>query len=250
LRPAEAFLVAERVAVFAEARLAGALRVAVLRPAVFLLAVFFAGALRATVFFAADFLAVVFFVAVFFVADFLAADFFVAVFFVAVFLAPDFTPDFLAADRAVDLAAVLAPDFLAAVFLAVAFLAVVFFAVVFFAPVEPRRALLFLAVDFLVLVAPVSPVNSIVSGFDFSSIGIAASFKGLRVQPSRLQGNVVIPSGFRLTESVESSSRTISVDTSRALCGELTLPRGDVATSRAVPMRLLERLRRVQRTHR
>jgi hypothetical protein len=75
---------------------------------------------------------------------------------------------------------------------------------------EPRRELLFLD---LVLVAPVSPVNSIVSGFDLSSVGIAASFKGLRVQPSRLQGNVVIPSEFRLTESVESRTRTISVDT-------------------------------------
>jgi hypothetical protein len=78
---------------------------------------------------------------------------------------------------------------------------------------ELRRALLFFPPD-LVLVAPVSPVNSIVSGFDLSSVGIAASFKGLRVQPSRLQGNVVIPSEFRLTESVESRTRTISVDTS------------------------------------
>jgi hypothetical protein len=74
---------------------------------------------------------------------------------------------------------------------------------------EPRRELLFLD---LVLVAPVSPVNSIVSGFDLSSVGIAASFKGLRVQPSRLQGNVVIPRRFRLTESVGSRTRTISVD--------------------------------------
>jgi hypothetical protein len=76
---------------------------------------------------------------------------------------------------------------------------------------EPRRELLFLD---LVLVAPVSPVNSIVSGFDLSSVGIAASFKGLRVQPSRLQGNVVIPRRFRLTESVGSRTRTISVDIS------------------------------------
>lgn len=78
---------------------------------------------------------------------------------------------------------------------------------------ELRRALLF----FLVLVAPESPVNSIVSGFDFSSVGIAASFKGLRVQPSRFEGNVVIPSGFRLTESVESKTGTFSVDTFRLL---------------------------------
>lgn len=84
---------------------------------------------------------------------------------------------------------------------------------VFLALDELRRALLFFAPDFLVLVAPVSPVNNIVSGLDLSSVGIAASFKGLRVQPSRLQGNVVIPRGFRLTESVESRTRTISVDT-------------------------------------
>ncbi|RDI59523.1 hypothetical protein DES45_104439 [Microvirga subterranea] len=84
---------------------------------------------------------------------------------------------------------------------------------VFLALDELRRALLFFAPDFLVLVAPVSPVNSIVSGLDLSSVGIAASFKGLRVQPSRLQGNVVIPRGFRLSESVESRTRTISVDT-------------------------------------
>ena len=84
---------------------------------------------------------------------------------------------------------------------------------VFLALDEPLRELLFFAV-FLVLVAPVSPVNSIVSGFDLSSVGIAASFKGLRVQPSRLQGNVVIPRGFRITESVESRTRTFSVDMS------------------------------------
>jgi hypothetical protein len=112
------------------------------------------------------------------------------------FFAPDLAEDFVA-DREADFAAV----FLAAVFVP-AFLAVL---------VEPRRALLFLAV-FLVLVAPVSPVNSIVSGFDLVSVGIAASFKGLRVQPSRLQGNVVIPTGFRLSESVDSRTLTFSVD--------------------------------------
>ncbi len=169
--------------------------------------------------------------------DFLAVDFLAVLFFAAVFLAPDF---------AEDLAADLAEVFLAEVFLAVVFLVAVFFAVVFLAPdlaedfdadfevdfaavflavvflapelfepdflvlEEPLRELLFFAV-FLVLVAPVSPVNSIVSGF-LVSVGIAASFKGLRVQPSRLQGNVVIPRGFRITESVDSRTRTFSVD--------------------------------------
>jgi hypothetical protein len=169
--------------------------------------------------------------------DFLAVDFLAVLFFAAVFLAPDF---------AEDLAADLAEVFLAAVFLAVVFLVAVFFAVVFLAPdlaedfdadfevdfaavflavvflapelfepdflvlEEPLRELLFFAV-FLVLVAPVSPVNSIVSGF-LVSVGIAASFKGLRVQPSRLQGNVVIPRGFRITESLDSRTRTFSVD--------------------------------------
>jgi hypothetical protein len=131
----------------------------------------------------------------------LAADFavvFLAVVFLAVvFFAPDLAEDFVA-DREVDFAAV----FLAAVFFVPAFLAVL---------VELRRALLFLAV-FLVLVAPVSPVNSIVSGLDLVSVGIAASFKGLRVQPSRLQGNVVIPRGFRLSKSVDSRMLTFSVD--------------------------------------
>jgi hypothetical protein len=174
---------------------------------------------RAEDFLAADlaevFLAVVFLAAVFLAVVFLAADladervavFLAAVFFAVVFLAtaflavaffaPDLAEDFVA-DREADFAAV----FLAAVFFVPAFLAVL---------VEPRRALLFLAV-FLVLVAPVSPVNSIVSGFDLVSVGIAASFKGLRVQPSRLQGNVVIPTGFRLSESVDSRTLTFSVD--------------------------------------
>jgi hypothetical protein len=174
---------------------------------------------RAEDFLAADlaevFLAVVFLAAVFLAVVFLAADladervavFLAAVFFAVVFLAtaflavaffaPDLAEDFVA-DREADFAAV----FLAAVFFVPAFLAVL---------VEPRRALLFLAV-FLVLVAPVSPVNNIVSGFDLVSIGIAASFKGLRVQPSRLQGNVVIPTGFRLSESVDSRTLTFSVD--------------------------------------
>jgi len=158
----------------------------------------------AEVFLAVVFLAAVFLAVVFFAADladeraevFLAADFAV-VFLAVVFFAPDLAEDFVA-DREVDFAAV----FLAAVFFVPAFLAVL---------VELRRALLFLAV-FLVLVAPVSPVNSIVSGLDLVSVGIAASFKGLRVQPSRLQGNVVIPRGFRLSKSVDSRMRTFSVD--------------------------------------
>ena len=59
---------------------------------------------------------------------------------------------------------------------------------------------------------------------DLSSVGIAASFKGLRVQPSRLQGNVVIPSGFRITESVDSRTRTFSVDIcSRDDCSALAV---------------------------
>lgn len=166
-----------------------------------------------------------------FAAD-LAEVFRAVVFLAAVFLAEDFAEDF---------AAVLAVVFLAAVFFAVVFLAedfaedfTAFFAVVFLAAVFFAAAVvpaffvllraeevpaflalvreLFLAPLFLVLVAPVSPVNNAVSGF-LLSVGIAASFKGLRVQPSRLQGNVVIPSGFRLTESVESRTCTFSVDT-------------------------------------
>ncbi len=174
----------------------------------------------AEVFLAAVFLAVVFFAPD--LAEDLAAD--LVVDFAAVFLAAVFVPDFFAAvlfepdfdalerdDEPVDFAAVLVPDFLAPD------LAEDFepFAVL----EEPLRELLFFAV-FLVLVAPVSPVNNCVSGFDLMSIGIAASFKSLRVQPSRLQGNVVIPTGFRLSESVDSRTRAFSVDMlcERALC--------------------------------
>jgi hypothetical protein len=171
----------------------------------------FAEVFFAVVFLAVDFLAVVFFAAVFLAVVFLAPDFaddlaevFLAVVFLAVvFLAPDLDEDF-AADLEVDFAAV---------FLVPAFLVAELFEPDFLALDEPLRELLFFAV-FLVLVAPVSPVNSIVSGFDFVSVGIAASFKGLRVQPSRLQGNVVIPSGFRITESVDSRTPTFSVDMS------------------------------------
>jgi hypothetical protein len=159
--------------------------------------------LRAVVFLAADF-AVVFFAALFVPED-RAEVFLAAVFFAVVFLAED-----LAEDLAADLAEV----FLAAVFLAALFVPAVFVLL----RAEDVPAFLALVLELfrapllLVLVAPVSPVNNAVSGF-LLSVGIAASFKGLRVQPSRLQGNVVIPSGFRLTESVESRTRTFSVDT-------------------------------------
>jgi hypothetical protein len=179
---------AERAEDFAEDFLAADLA-EVFLAVVFLAVVFLAADLadgRAEVFLAAVFFAVVF-----------AVVFLATAFLAVVFFAPDLAEDFVA-DREVDFAAV----FLAAVFFVPAFLAVL---------VELRRALLFLAV-FLVLVAPVSPVNSIVSGFDLVSVGIAASFKGLRVQPSRLQGNVVIPTGFRLSESVDSRTLTFSVD--------------------------------------
>jgi hypothetical protein len=191
--------------------------------------VFLAVVLRAAVFLAVAFLAVEDFAADFLAVDFLAEDFAVA--FLAAVLAEDFVAvraeDFVAdlVDRAVDFAAVFVPAFFEAVLFEPDF-AVLFGALLravepllflaaplFLAPdleLEPRRALLFFD---LVLVAPVSPVNSIVSGFDLSSVGIAASFKGLRVQPSRLQGNVVIPRRFRLSDSVESRTRTISVDT-------------------------------------
>jgi hypothetical protein len=174
----------------------------------FLGAVFFAVVFLAAVFLAVVFLAVDLaedFAEVFLAAVFLAVVFLAAVFFAVDFLAPDLAEDF-DADFAVDFAAV----FLAVVFLAVAFLAPELFEPDFLVLDEPLRELLFFAV-FLVLVAPVSPVNSIVSGF-LVSVGIAASFKGLRVQPSRLQGNVVIPRGFRITESVDSRTRTFSVD--------------------------------------
>ncbi|WP_201861805.1 hypothetical protein [Microvirga soli] len=175
--------------------------------AVFLAVVFLAAVFRAVVFLAPDFaedlaadLAEVFLAAVFLAVVFLAAVLAV-VFLAAVFLAPDLAEDF-DADFAVDFAAV---------FFAVVFLAAVFLAPDFLVLEELLRELLFFAVFFLVLVAPVSPVNSIVSGF-LVSVGIAASFKGLRVQPSRLEGNVVIPRGFRITESVDSRTRTFSVD--------------------------------------
>jgi hypothetical protein len=180
---------AERAEDFLAADLAEVFRAVVFFAAVFLAVVFLAADLadeRAEVFFAEDFLAAVF-----------AVVFLATAFLAVVFFAPDLAEDFVA-DREADFAAV----FLAAVFFVPAFLAVL---------VELRRALLFLADFFLVLVAPVSPVNNIVSGF-LVSVGIAASFKGLRVQPSRLEGNVVIPRGFRLSKSVDSRTGTFSVD--------------------------------------
>jgi hypothetical protein len=204
---------------------AAVFRAVVLR-AVDLAAVLRAAGLRAVDFFAADFvdLAAVFLAAVFravvLPAVFLAADFtadLAEVFFAAVFRAVVFLAAvFFAVDFTADLAEVLAAVFLAAVFLAAVFVPA------FFVLLRAEEVLAFLALVlepflaplfFLVLVAPVSPVNNAVSGLDLTSIGIAASFKGLRVQPSRLQGNVVIPSGFRLTESVESRTGTFSVDT-------------------------------------
>jgi len=140
--------------------------------------------------FAADFRAVDF------AADFRAVDF-AAVFFAGVFFAEDFAP-LLRADVVFDAAA--------------------------FPPVELRRAPLFLVERDVGLNASTAPVISWVSGFDLSSVGIAASFKGLRVQPSRLQGNVVIPSEFLLTESVESRTGTIPVDTFCALRAEPHFP--------------------------
>ncbi len=157
--------------------------------------------------------------AVVFLAPDLAEDFevdFAAVFLAAVFVADFFAavlfePDFAAPERdeePVDFAAVLVPDFAAPDFVAPDFAEDLEpFAVLD----ELLRELLFFAV-FLVLVAPVSPVNNCVSGFDLMSIGIAASFKSLRVQPSRLQGNVVIPTRFRISESVDSRALTFSVD--------------------------------------
>jgi hypothetical protein len=127
---------------------------------------------------------------------------FAAVFFAPVFRAVVFRAAvFLAPARFVALfAPLLAAVFLAA-FFAPAFLAAVFFAPVFFAPVllapvrepvvEDFRGARLLRGAF-VGVADSSPVSSGVSVLmspnqvDLSSVGISASFKCLRVQPSRL----------------------------------------------------------------
>jgi hypothetical protein len=171
----------------------------------------FAGVLRA-VDFADDFaddlaavLRVVLLAAVLRAEDF-AADWvvdFAAVFVPAFLAAPVFEPllaalerDEVPVDFADDLRAVDVPDLAEDL-------------VPFAALDEPPRELLFFA---LVLVAPVSPVNNCVSGLDLRSIGIAASFKGLRVQPSRFEGNVVIPMRFRISESVVSRTGIFSVD--------------------------------------
>ena len=181
-----------------------------LRDAVFL-AVEREAAERAEVLRAEDFLAADL-AEVFLAAVFLAVVFLAAVFRAVVFFAADFAEDF---GSPIWRWSSLRPSSSQSAFLAVAFLAVLFFtadreadfAAVFvpafladrglralLALVEPRRALLFFAV-FLVLVAPVSPVNNIVSGFDLSSVGIAASFKGLRVQPSRFKATSLYQAG-------------------------------------------------------
>jgi hypothetical protein len=118
------------------------------------------------------------FAAVFLAPDFLAPVFLAAVFFAPVFRAAVFlAPDFLALDFRVVFAAV----FRAAVFLAPDFFAAVFRAPDFRAP-EPRE-LRFVEVELPLLVVVLSPEPD---AFDLSSVGIAASFKGLRATPSRL----------------------------------------------------------------
>jgi hypothetical protein len=159
------------------------LEAAAARLVVFLAAVFLAPAFappraveRAAVFFAAGLLA-----AVFFAAGLLAAVFFAAVFFAAVFFAAGFLADFFAAPFDEDFAAV--------------------FLVAFFAPLRAEE------------VEPEPPALEPIE-FDLSSDIISASFKSLRATTVTLdQGNVVISSEFRLTDSVESSARIFSVDT-------------------------------------
>jgi hypothetical protein len=155
---------------------------------------------RAAVFFDAERLAdFVDFAADFRAVDFLAAVFFAVVFLAAVFFAPvlaeaDLAVDFLAADffavvfLAADFFAVvfLAAAFvlLAAVFRAAGFFAVVFFAALFFAPLlrapDELRELFLALPDEVVLDAPALPILMSL-GFDLSSVGMNASFKGLRV---------------------------------------------------------------------
>jgi hypothetical protein len=118
----------------------------------------------------------------------------------------------------------LATVFLAAVFFAAGFFATVFFAAGFFAAdffvalFAEVFAADFLAVFFAPdlrpeeLEAPELPVLEPI-GFDLSSDGISASFKSLRVTTVTLdQGNVVITSEFRLTDSRPSREGTIAVD--------------------------------------
>jgi hypothetical protein len=132
-----------------------------------------------------------------FAAVFFAPVFRAVVFRAAVFLAPArFVALFAPLLAAVFLAAFFAPAFLAAVFFAPVFFAPVFFAPVLLAPVrepvvEDFRGARLLRGAF-VGVADSSPVSSGVSVLmspnqvDLSSVGISASFKCLRVQPSRL----------------------------------------------------------------
>jgi hypothetical protein len=154
---------------------------------------------RAAVFFAeeragvlpADFLAVVLAVVLF--APDLAADFFavdLAEDFAALFLAPLFEADFVvffaALFFAVDLAALRFELDEPAVFLAAVFLAAVFFAplrdfdaALRFAPDELREPLrAALVVELLAFPALPVPISL---GIDLSSVGMVASFKGLRV---------------------------------------------------------------------
>ena len=169
-------------------------------------------------------------------ADFLAPDFADDVFApdlaedLAEDLADDLAPDFFAPDFAEDLAAVfLAPDFAAPDFdepdfvellldeLPVDFAAVFFEdeAALFFAPdfagaflplEEPLFAPLFFAEDEpdpLVLPAPLVLISLVL---DLSSVGIAASFKDLHVQPSRLHKATSLyqaSSGSRKVSEVE-----------------------------------------------
>jgi hypothetical protein len=118
------------------------------------------------------------------------------VFLAAVFLAAAFVPAFFAAPFAAPLAA---PRFAAPV-LALVFLALVFLApAVDFAAARFVVAPAFLAPAFLPLVEPLlfravldaEPLAALLPVLvslmvDLSSVGIVASFKGLRVQPSRL----------------------------------------------------------------
>jgi hypothetical protein len=166
---------------------------------------------------AADFLAVDFFAPL--LADDLAADF-LAVDFAADFLAPDFAPLFAALFFAVpfeapaleepDLDELLfdeLPDDFAAVFFEDD--AALFFAPDFaeaFLPLdEPLFPLLLFADDAEPLVLP-APLILVSLVLDLSSVGIAASFKDLHVQPSRLHKATSLyqaSSGYRKVSEVE-----------------------------------------------
>jgi hypothetical protein len=153
-------------------------------------AVFFAPVFRAAVFRAVVFRAAVFLAPARFVALF--APLLAAVFFAPVFLAPArFVALFAPLLAAVFLAAFFAPAFLAAIFFAPVFFAPVLLAPVREPVVEDFRGARLLRGAFVGM-ADSSPVSSGVSVLmspnqvDLSSVGISASFKCLRVQPSRL----------------------------------------------------------------